>query len=63
MSVDADAETRAEHRASDHDRADEHAEEECRPAPGWEAADFPAHDLPFVSCAVETTPPRCLSPI
>ena len=46
MSVDADAETRAEHRASDHDRPDEHAEEECRPAAGWEAADFPAHFMP-----------------
>ena len=64
MSVDADAHPGAEHRAasSDEDAGDESREERGDLA-ALETDDLFAHDLPFVSCAVETTPPRCLSSV
>ena len=64
MSVDADAHPGAEHRAasSDEDAGDESREERGDFA-ALEADDLFAHDLPFVSCAAETTPPRCLSSV
>ena len=61
-SVDADAEARSEDRASDRDRADEHAEEERRPAPGREAADFRCHwTVPFKSGEAVTPLATCFA--